>query len=176
MSRFLSCIILLSVLASCQSKISFTYSSRAAFDPNPETFNVGVDFIETKFSNFSIMDMKPRTVWMTMDQAGEFHVTLEITNFGGTLTREEDGTCNILIDQNQASIDEYSAVGDSPDKAVAQANQDIAAVAEGVNYKSSWAVGPNSVQLNIRRATTELAQAIVSGNCDTLDMSYGLLI
>ena len=175
MSRFSSCIILLSVFASCQSAIVFNYASQVSFS-DPETFNVGVDFVETTFSNFSTMEMKPRTDWAPTSEAGEFHIVLGITYFGGALERNDKGACTITADQSLGSTKEYSSVGESPDKAVANMNEAITEVAGGVNYKSSWGVGPNSIQLNVRRATSELAQAIDGANCDTLSLTYGRLI
>ena len=176
MTRFLSTIILISLAALSHSKIAFNYSSIEAFESTPATFNTGVDFTETDFSNFSVIEMKPRTEEQSLEEAGEFHVTLNIAVIRGTLTKGEKGVCNIAGEHTQQDHDEFSVVGDSPEAAIALMNQTIAAVAEGVNYKSSWAVGPNSIQLNIKRASTELAQAIVDANCDTLNLTFNLLI
>ena len=176
MTRFLSTIILISLAALSHSRIMFNFSSIEAFESIPASYNVGVDFTETDFSNFSVMEMKPRTDSMSTEEAGEFHVTLNIAIIRGTLTQGEKGVCNIAAEHGQGDHEVISVVAESPEAAVTQMNQAIAAVAEGVNYKSSWAVGSNSVQLNLKRASTELAQAIVEGNCDTLNLTFNLLI
>ena len=176
MTRFLSTIILISLSALSHSRIIFNYSSTEAVDQTPASFNVGVDFTETDYTNFSITEMKPRTDSMSMEEAGEFRVTLNIAIIRGTLTKGDQGVCNITLEHNPGDHEVIAVVADSPEAAITNINQAIAAVAEGVNYKSSWGVGPDDIQLNIKRTSTELTQAISEANCDTLNLVRDLLI
>ena len=177
MTRFLSTIILISLIAFSQSKIIFNYTSiDSNQDAQSDTFNVGVDFLETDLSNFTITQMKPRTDWKLVSDVGQYIMTLNIGYIRGTLTKGDMDTCNIAGEHTQEDHENISVTGTSPVDAMAKMNTAIAEVAEGVNYKSSFGTGPGGIQLNIKRASAELAQAIVDANCDTVNLTFNLLI
>ena len=177
MTRFLSTIILTSLIAFSQSKIIFNYTTiDSGQDVQSDSFNVGVDFFETDFNDLSITKMKPRTEWKLVSDAGPLNITLNIAFIRGTLTKGDLGTCNIAGEHTEEDHQEISVTGTTPLDAMAKMNTAIAEVAEGVNYSSSFGNGPQEIQLNIKRASAELAQAIIVANCDTLNLTFNLLI
>ena len=178
MTRFLSTIILISLAAFSQSKIIFVYTTTEAMDQTPATFSVGVDFEETDFSDFSVKEMKPRADPQPLESAGEFHLTLDIIYLTGELTVVNESVCNILLESGSNSGRKISQDYNTPEEAVIGMNSslDSFSLSEGMNFKSSFAVGDNSVQLNVKRAHSELAQAITDANCETINVSYNLLI
>ena len=178
MTRFLSTIILLSLAAFSQSKIIFIYSTTEAINETPATFSVGVDFEETEFSNFSVKEMKPRTDPQPMESVNGYNLTLAIIYIKGALTKDDVGACNILLETNSSTSRSISEDLQTPEESVNGLNSvlDAESLSEGKNFKSSLAVGPNSFQLNIQRPHPDLAQAITDANCNTLNLTFNLLI